>query len=664
MVKTCGVCLFSKTTLAAPIVIAALLCSIGLTSCGETSQPDYVVTATLKGSPYERGLLHGQLFGNRIRSFYTTMLSHSLMPYLNRERPDVASILLNYQSTSEGNADSYYQAWRDNCLKTCKDSCDEYCGFSYLLMRDSAESLKRYIPQEYLDEMQGIADGSGLSFERVLILNTFFDTLMAFRSISYYIRQAQSPMLIQLEFFGAADDGVDNDGDGLTDEPGEGLFATYEPSPTATLVEVPADKPIRLRLHDIKLGIGTDKGDTPGVDPDTIRIRHNETQYQYPLDEGIITVLPVPEDPQALDVEFLPPGGFELASVQTLLVQAGDFNRIENPPPIRARFMRDERITFSTVGYGAKISDIHNQGYADGQTQPPSIAFAASGAATSDGQPFLAHHFALLDSNTAHKHTALLVHVPDNGENPHVTLGYTGLVWGLSGMNSKGLAWAFNTSDTLDNSMVNAFMRDMFETKLVCSGAPIGIIGRDILTRHDTVDEAVDTLKRIRPSFGWNLLLADAGGDMAAIELDWDLERHGGTYVIEPTEEADDRGYLGGKSGNDLYIGSHYIKNLNDLTTKVLIFQVRPQRYWSSFYFRSVRARSILGTNIENNIGQLNVDKAIEIMQVPDLIDERDSMISAVFEPKTLKINYAMGEVPALNSGFVEFSFADLLGGQ
>jgi len=39
-------------------------------------------------------------------------------------------------------------------------------------------------------------------------------------------------------------------------------------------------------------------------------------------------------------------------------------------------------------------------------------------------------------------------------------------------------------------------------------------------------------------------------------------------------------------------------------------------------------------------------------------------MISAVFEPKTLKINYAMGEVPALNSGFVEFSFADLLGGQ
>ena len=140
------------------------------------------------------------------------------------------------------------------------------------------------------------------------------------------------------------------------------------------MVEVPANKPIRLRLHDIKLGIGTDKGDTPGVAPDTIRIRHNETQYQYPLDEGIITVLPVPEDPQALDVEFLPPGGFELASVQTLLVQAGDFNRIENPPPIRARFMRDERITFSTVGYGAKISDIHNQGYADGQTQPPSIA--------------------------------------------------------------------------------------------------------------------------------------------------------------------------------------------------------------------------------------------------------------------------------------------------
>ena len=263
------------------------------------------------------------------------------MPYLNRERPDIASVLLSYRTAEEGDPNSYFQKWRENCLESCEYNCTELCSFSYMLMRDSAQNLKRFIPQEYLDEMQGIADGAGLPFEKILILNTFFDTLMAFRAITFYIQRTQSPMIVSVSFLGADGDNRDNDGDGEIDQAGEGVIDPWKPGPVASIVEVPVDMPIKLRLRDIKLSIGTDKGDEPGVDPDTVRIRYNDLQFEYPKDNGVITMLPDPEDPEYLEVLFLPPGGFQPGAVEAVVVQAGDFYRISNPPPVLARFMSD-----------------------------------------------------------------------------------------------------------------------------------------------------------------------------------------------------------------------------------------------------------------------------------------------------------------------------------
>jgi hypothetical protein len=53
----------------------------------------------------------------------------------------------------------------------------------------------KYMPQEYVDEIHGIADGSGMPFDEILILNTFFDTLMGFRSITFFIKLIQGPAL-------------------------------------------------------------------------------------------------------------------------------------------------------------------------------------------------------------------------------------------------------------------------------------------------------------------------------------------------------------------------------------------------------------------------------------------------------------------------------------
>jgi hypothetical protein len=635
--------------------------ALGLASCGEVEQPAYVQTLILKGSPYERGFLHGQQLAGRIRSLYTTLLTNSLMPYLNRERPDVASVLVRYATGAADGSLSYFEAWQQECLQACTQNCREKCGFSYLLMLESAVNLKPFIPQPYLDEMQGIADGADLPFEKILILNTFFDTLMSFRSITYYIRQSQAPVLAGVRFPGVPSDGVDNDGNGTTDEDGEGRFDKYEPMPHATLAEVPTGASVVFELHDIKLSIGVDKGDQPGVDPATVRIRYNDVQYAYPKDQGIIEVQAVEGDPQSLTVTFTPPNGFRAAAVESLVIQAGDFNRIVTPPPLHARFMRDERLVFSTAGYGTRREDIPNEGLPDGQTQPPAIAFAARGTATTDGEPLLAQHYALIDSNTTHKHTALFVHIPDDGI-PHAVLGYSGLVWGFAGMNAEGLAWSFTNSDTLDNPMVQRFMRDLFDARLLAAGVPIGIIGRDLLTRQRSVAEATTVLRQVQASFGWNVLLADATGDLAAVELDSNIQGDagGGAFVFGP--DLGDAGNLdpvgtplASIGADDLRIASHFVKNRDDLRTKVLVFDIRPQRFWTSFYYRSVRAHSILGRQIRLRYGHLDASAAIDILRTPDLVDSRDSMMASVFLPRRRLLRYAMGQVPATDGEFLTF---------
>ena len=53
---------------------------------------------------------------------------------------------------------------------------EQVLGTPFALIRDSAKRLQATIPAEYLQEMQGIADGAGLELEDVLALNSFVDT--------------------------------------------------------------------------------------------------------------------------------------------------------------------------------------------------------------------------------------------------------------------------------------------------------------------------------------------------------------------------------------------------------------------------------------------------------------------------------------------------------
>ena len=181
--------------------IAALLLimAVALASCEPAEQPKYYRVVDLYGTPYERGFQHGQLFRDEIRSFYTMLLTNSLLPYLNREQPDIAEFLLTYEE------DRYQDG-----------------NFSYQLLLESGQNIEPDIPQEYIEEMQGIADGAELPYDDILLLNTLFDSMVCLRAMTFFIRAIQAPVVAAVDFGDLSGDGVDNDGDGEVDEPGEG----------------------------------------------------------------------------------------------------------------------------------------------------------------------------------------------------------------------------------------------------------------------------------------------------------------------------------------------------------------------------------------------------------------------------------------------------------
>lgn len=618
---------------------------VALLSCTPAVPPPYFEVAHLHGTPYERGYQHGHRFASKIRSLYTRLLTSSLLPYLNRERPDIASVLTEYQ----------------------KPRYDEG-RFSYEFLLDSGRELAKSIPEAYLEEMRGIADGAGLPYDEILLLNTFMDSLFNMRSITFFIRGLQAPVLARIEFVGADKDGADNDNDGVVDEAAEGRLDPFEPSPRASMVEVPPEAPVRLWLRDqppLRDPMNPDKVPAEGVDPESIRIQWNTRVLRAGVDEEVQTrEVEGPNGPE-LEVTLHPRGGFERAAVVSLIVQAGDRSWITDPPPAHARFMRDERIVFTTRGYGKALHEVPNRGERDGRTQPPSIAIAVRGEATPDGQTRLAHHFAMLDSNTAHQHAVLFVHHPHDGP-AFAVVGWTGVVWGFSGMNEAGLAYAVNLSDTLNNGMVKQVLDHLLnlaEARLVASGVPVGVVGREVLRRAKDVEEASAVIRESPASFGWNYLLADAVGGIRAVEVHSNIlgDPGGGFFSLEPGDRDPWGQPWASVQSDDIGLTSHAILRTDDISLNFFgLIRIQPQRYWTSFYYRSLRAFFRLREEMARSYGRLDTAQLQEVLRTEDLVDVRDSMNAVVYETQARRMHVAAGQVPATDGPFRTFDLAEM----
>jgi isopenicillin-N N-acyltransferase-like protein len=92
----------------------------------------------LKGSPYQMGYQHGRLLKDQIKILYN-----------------------------------------DYLLATLKEKTKDEKRFKvyFNFFKQKAKALEKFIPQEYKEEMKGIADGSGLAYSDVLIMHTFLDVL-------------------------------------------------------------------------------------------------------------------------------------------------------------------------------------------------------------------------------------------------------------------------------------------------------------------------------------------------------------------------------------------------------------------------------------------------------------------------------------------------------
>lgn len=618
-----------------------LLTVVTITGCWEAQQPEHVRVMHLRGDPYERGYQHGVACASEIRSFYTQMLDTSLLPYLNREQPDIAEFLTRYRG-------------------------EEYADgrFSYQLMLDSGDVMAEEMPPEYLEEIQGIADGAGLPYEQILVHNTYVDTLLSLRIITYFIRGLQGPALMSVVIDGELDsDGVDNDGDGEVDEENEGALDPWDPSPHATFVEVPVGASVRMVLEDMDALAelaGEESTGGEGVNPDSIRLMV-DTEVLESDDPQISTrTITSDEGKEQLEVTFTPAGDFQPSSIVSLLLQAGDLSWVTDPPPAHARNMRYERLVFTTEGYGATPEEVENRGERDGISQPSSLGMAMTGSATADGLPRLGYHFALVDANTAHKHNVIAVHHPNDGT-PFVVLGWAGIVWGFTGMNSAGLSYAATASDTLDIGMVIDVITNMNrldQAELFVPGVPMGIMGREILARGSTVGEAADAFEAMPRTVGWNFMLADGEGGILSLEMDSDILNTGdGFHRIAPG----DAGAAGRSSvgPDDLRMGAHAVSNVNDFDFSPM----RPQRFWSSYYFRSLRAFYILGDHIDDRYGEIDSEAVVEIMRDPDLIDQRDSLLAVIYEPAVPAFHVAAGQVPATDGEFDYYDLDELFAG-
>jgi hypothetical protein len=745
--------------------IALLACgflALAAPACQEAAAPPNAHVIVLRGTPYERGLQHGRAFGSDIRELYTRLLQVALMPLLNQEQLSLAPILRAYTTP-------------------------EYLDgrFAGRMLADSAHALADggFIPAPYLDEMRGIADGSGMDYEQILVLNTFLDTMLAFRATAAFLSDLTRPTMAAVAFPGAADDGADNDGDGQADEAGEGLFPDWEPLARAAAVEVPTASPVVLTIEDTVLAgqtcldaqnvepIGSvdlrrscvvdacvdpacgdadplplacvlplDSGcllprmavacfqpgcaeivDEGCIDPPTVRILTGGRIYTRDDAEVQFRVLPPrpPKTGQAqaacgpLEITFRPAAGWPAAAEVSLVVQALDTTKVWNPAPFHARALRDERVTFTTAGYrtatgaGARPEDVPVRDDADTETVPTALAFAVRGTATSDGTTLAAHHYALVDGDVAHEHALVQVVLPPEGEGrPHVVLGWTGLVGGLSGMNADGLVFAANHSDTLDNPLIGSLIRKILTpealevllvqpdleglakvlkgARLLASGLPITLAAREVLAGTSTAADGLARLYRDRRTYGWNVLLADAAGGMVVAEVDaaqvpdpWEapgtspapVDEDGFFFHSPDTAAAGDldaAGHAFGSVGpDDLRMACHFVENLRDVVPQPLLgtFSPRPQRKWNGPWHRSVLTDARLGDALAARYGRLDAAGMLDLLRTPGLVDPRDSMLAAVYDPSHRVLRWSMGTVPATDGDFPTLDLAAVVAG-
>ncbi|MEZ4317061.1 MAG: C45 family autoproteolytic acyltransferase/hydrolase [Myxococcota bacterium] len=130
--------------------------------------------------------------------------------------------------------------------------------------------------------------------------------------------------------------------------------------------------------------------------------------------------------------------------------------------------------------------------------------FAAGGEATADGHWLLARNFDFEGGVAFDRDKIVRVHRPDDGI-PYLSIGFTGMVGAVSGVNAEGIAIAINASGSSDPPR---------------PGTPMTLIVREILEHAHDLDEARAILEARTGFVSENVLVVDAeAGEGALFEV-------------------------------------------------------------------------------------------------------------------------------------------------
>ena len=225
-------------------------------------------------------------------------------------------------------------------------------------------------------------------------------------------------------------------------------------------------------------------------------------------------------------------------------------------------------------------------------------------------------------------------------------------------MSDRGVGYACDPSDTLDNSVVGSVLdqvADLSKAKFFASGLPIGFLGRRILEQAIDAASAREVIASAERVYGWTCVLGDRNGGLEAIEVDSDVFNDGnrGVFPLSTTElDGAGRRYAS-TSDDDFVLGSNFVKNVPDIATLSLAGQkIIPQRQWSGFFYRSRRAVDGAKGRLEAAKGSIDATFLEQLVGDPEFVDQSDSMNAVVLDLEHLQVRSAMGQVPATAGQF------------
>jgi predicted choloylglycine hydrolase len=125
------------------------------------------------------------------------------------------------------------------------------------------------------------------------------------------------------------------------------------------------------------------------------------------------------------------------------------------------------------------------------------------GAASPDGVARFGRNLDFPSLGILNKHSTLMIYHPA-GRNQFAAIGWPGMIGVLSGMNEFGLSLACMEVPRLPR---------------LPTAMPYTLLYRTILERCRTVDEAIDLLRRTPRQTANNLMLMDAAGNRAVVEI-------------------------------------------------------------------------------------------------------------------------------------------------